>query len=614
MAYGILQTNKSGLWTLVLIQTILLFAQASADAPTWDEVGHLGAGILTWYSGSFSLYRVNPPLVRSWATLPVVLFCHCPDLGSTSYWADRSPGIRMEFSEGAYVAARLHSGYFRILRVARFSCIPLALLGSVICYLWAQELWGKTAALVCSALWSFSPTILAYGHLITPDLGVTSTTVLAFFLFRRWLCRPIWARALLCGFALGLAELSKMTAIVYVILLPVIWFGWHWGRAPKGLTPTMRKQAQQLVVIFAVALLVLNTGYGFTGSFKPLAKYQFVSELFRGNIGRRVKGPFLAGNRFADSILGTIPVPVPEDYLLGVDLQRLDFEKHQWSYLNGEWRLGGWWYYYLYAMGVKEPIGLWLLLMFAIVAAARYSHYRALLGEELLLLLPAAAIIGLVSSQTGFNHHVRYVLPAFPFIFISVSRVAKSFELKNRTLATVTAIAAGWFVFSSARVLPHSLSYFNELAGGPYRGHWHLSNSNADWGQDLLYLKRWTDAHPSVTPLHLAYDLPLIDPSLAGVKSEPVPTDARFQTASAGDDTPLGPQPGWFVVSVNKLHDREHRFDYFNDLSPVDWVGYTMPVYHVSLSDANRLRRRYKLPQLSAVDAARAEAKLQFGR
>jgi len=44
--------------------------------------------------------------------------------------------------------------------------------------------------------------------------------------------------------------------------------------------------------------------------------------------------------------------------------------------------------------------------------------------DELTLWLPALAVLALVSSQTGFNHHMRYVLPLFPFALIAASQTA----------------------------------------------------------------------------------------------------------------------------------------------------------------------------------------------
>jgi len=47
--------------------------EARKDSATWDEVGHLAAGINHWRSGDFAYYRVNPPLVRLIACAPLML-------------------------------------------------------------------------------------------------------------------------------------------------------------------------------------------------------------------------------------------------------------------------------------------------------------------------------------------------------------------------------------------------------------------------------------------------------------------------------------------------------------------------------------------------------------
>jgi hypothetical protein len=66
-------------------------------------------------------------------------------------------------------------------------------------------------------------------------------------------------------------------------------------------------------------------------------------------------------NRFAGSMIGEIPLPLPRNYIQGIDVQKRDFEDGRWSFFCGEWRHGGWWYYYLYAIAVKVPLGTLLL-------------------------------------------------------------------------------------------------------------------------------------------------------------------------------------------------------------------------------------------------------------
>src|SRR4051812_27117226 len=58
---------------IVVLHCGLLMYSASVHSPTWDEVAHVPAGLSHWQFDSFDLYRVNPPLVRMWATAPLLL-------------------------------------------------------------------------------------------------------------------------------------------------------------------------------------------------------------------------------------------------------------------------------------------------------------------------------------------------------------------------------------------------------------------------------------------------------------------------------------------------------------------------------------------------------------
>jgi hypothetical protein len=214
-----------------------------------------------------------------------------------------------------------------------------------------------------------------------------------------------------------------------------------------------------------------------------------------------LKRPNWARVALAGTALGVVPVPLPKHFLLGIDLQKYEFESKCWSYLGGEWKHGGWWYYYLYAMAIKLPLGTWLLIFLSVFVGLVRRGYAASWRDECFLLMPALAVLVLASSQTGFSHHLRYVLPAFPFAFVWMSKVARAVDLSHRKTAWMAALALAWTVASSTRVYPHGLSYFNELVGGPKGGPDHLAESNSDWGQDLLYLKAWLEKHPNARPL-----------------------------------------------------------------------------------------------------------------
>lgn len=296
-------------------------------------------------------------------------------------------------------------------------------------------------------------------------------------------------------------------------------------------------------------------------------------------------------------------MPVPQGYLRGIDAQQFDFERGMWSYLRGEWRTRGWWYYYLYGLLIKEPLGDWALLLLAFVVRLAWPSPSVTGRDELLLLSPALVVLVLVSSQTGFSHHLRYVLPMFPYLFIWISQAARAVVARRRVVSFAIATAWTWSVVSSLWIFPHSLSYFNESAGGPLHGHGHLLASNIDWGQDLHYLKRWLDKHPEASPLGLAYDTTFFEPSAIGIEYGPVPgAPLPGERLPMGHLLTMGPQPGWYAISVTALHSSQRRrFAYFGRVKPVALAGYSIYVYHLTVEETNRVRRESGLPELPAI-------------
>ena len=58
---------------LLLAHAVLLGHLAACHSPAFNEIGHVPAGLCHWMYGRFELYRVNPPLPRMVATLPLLL-------------------------------------------------------------------------------------------------------------------------------------------------------------------------------------------------------------------------------------------------------------------------------------------------------------------------------------------------------------------------------------------------------------------------------------------------------------------------------------------------------------------------------------------------------------
>jgi hypothetical protein len=592
---------------LLLIHASLLSYGAAVHSPCIDEVGHMAAGLSHWKLGRFDLYHVNPPLVRMVAVVPV-LWAQ-PKYDWSQYSDD--PGARSEFGIGRQFITDNGERSFWFFTWARWACIPFSLLGGYICYRWARELYGEWSALLALTLWCFGPNILANGQLITPDMGATALGVTAGYLFWKWLKEPRWEFAALAGSALGIAELTKMTWVLLFALWPLLWLIW---KMPEVRSLSLRgwlNQAGQLALILLAAVYLLNAGYDFDGSMTRLGDYRFVSESLGGPTENRLRP---AGNRFADSWLGKLPIPVPRDYLLGIDVQKSDFESHFNSYLRGEWRKEGWWYYYLYALTIKVPLGVWLLALLAAFLGLTRRGYAAPWRDEVVVLAPAVLVLTFVSSQTGFNHHLRYVLAIFPFAFIWMSKAARAFARKERVAALLSGGAVAWAVASSLWVYPHSLSYFNELAGGPANGSAHLVDSNIDWGQDLFFLRDWLKEHPEARPLGLVF-FGKYDPRVAGIEFTLPPKGETSPEESIGPRAQdIGPRPGWYAVSVMMLRGGSYgipdgqggerwvpleSFSYFRCFRPLAHTGWSIYIYRITPEECAKVRRDFGLPELA---------------
>jgi 4-amino-4-deoxy-L-arabinose transferase-like glycosyltransferase len=458
--------------------------------------------------------------------------------------------------------------------------------------------------------------------MITPDTGATALGAASCYLFWKWLRQPTWGWAIAAGITLGLAELCKMSWIILFVLWPLTWVAWQltWFRERET---RWGEQIRQLGLALTLAVLLINLGYGFEETGRPLGSFRFFSAALKGvdphTNGEAVESHWVQlspGNRFQGTWAAAIPILLPSNYVAGIDNQRLDFEQGYRSYLRGEWRHGGWWYYYLYGLAVKWPIGTWVVLVLAAGLWILRFPFGPGLRNELILLAPAITLLVLVSSQTGFNHHLRYILPIFPILFIWAGRTVMpgtATYLKATAWLAVTAAAV-----SSLAVYPHSMSYFNELAGGPERGHEHLLDSNMDWGQDLLYLKRWLDEHPEAQALGLAF-FGRFDPNAAGIEFTlpPVLPPSPDEWAGLPLDQ-LGPRPGWYAVSVNLMHGAHVRvsagggksvnleegfFEYFRWFKPVARAGYSIYIYHLDYDECNRVRADHGLTLLERVDS-----------
>jgi 4-amino-4-deoxy-L-arabinose transferase-like glycosyltransferase len=596
---------------ILSIHVILLLVLLRHTFVTVDEPGHVVAGLSYWRTGQFLVYRVNPPLTKLISAAPLLLTNVHTDFRDLS----DNPMVRAEWAAGPMFVRDNHDRLFELVCLARLSGIAWSVLGALLIFNWSQALYGNAAGCLAMMLWCFEPNLLAHSVLVTADVPCAVMAIAASRAFWEFLKSPTWWRTAGVGVLLGLAILTKFTLLLFYALWPLVWVAITirtWQRRVSGhpqesdgAAGSKHVNPWKMAAIILISVYVINVGYAFDGSFKALRNYTFISKVFSGSPDAGSKGAAgRPGNRFLGTILENVPVPLPSDVLKGIDVQRRDFESHWQSYLAGEWRDEGWYHYYVMALGLKLPIGaITLLLAGAMLTLAR-SRTDGRRSEEIFLLLNAFALIAFISSQTGFNHHMRYVLVALPFLMITAGRLATVESVAPRALRVMVLGLLTWSILSCLSVFPHLLSYFNEIAGGPEHGHDYLVDSNIDWGQDLLELKTWLNLHPEAKPLGFAY-FNTVDPGIVGIDYT-LPPKSLVGPESAILPDSEGPQPGYYAISVNFLRGIDfHAFDgkggttritdraytYFRMFKPIARAGYSIYIYHITPQEADEARK-----------------------
>lgn len=633
---------------MLVVQATLAVRSLVQENPTVDEVVHLPAGVTYWQTGSFRMYPHNPPLVKLVAALPVLGLAHV-DYASKE-WKVEPPNkaaVAHEFQE------RNARDYFEIFARARLLMPLFAVVGGLVVFCWSRALYGPAGGLVSLALWTVCPNVLAHTRLVTTDMAATSIGALATFLFWRELKQPSWKRAASAGVALGLAQLTKFSLLMLFALWPLLTLASlaSGGDAKKRFT----RLAGHAVLVVGLCVVVIDAGYAFEGVGIPLGQYEFLCQTLTKPVPPGMPRPAhpdrlrngamkFRVNRFRGTVLAGLPVPLPKYYVLGFDEQKLEAEgipakflepglngaageqlRGYPVYLDGGFSQTSWWYYYLFTLAYKVPEGTWLLAAASALVSVRSRRSRAAWVDEVAVLTVPVFVLFVMSVFTNIALGLRYVLPIFPYLYVSAGKLgpwAGGFERQSRRRRAWALVGVGLAAsaLATASIQPHPLAYFNWVSGGPDRGADHLIDSNIDWGQDLVGLRKWLARNAPGEPVGLAY-FGQVNPRVFEARGEafewflppPRPGSMEVQpTRYRGDPASIRLKPGLYAVSASLAKGLPWRvydapvfpqeadrwapwpagfgaFSYFDRLRPVARVGHSIWIYRVSPEDAERL-------------------------
>lgn len=536
------------------------------ESLTWDEGDHIFAGYESWKTKDFGLNPEHPPLVKLIATLPLLsLDLKVPKLQDRFFKVESyMDGRELLYRNGPeYPAGTL------IFRVRIFSMV-FTVVAALLVFSAGREMFGTTAGLLGLLLFCFEPNLLAHGAYVTTDMGASCTIFATVYAFWRWVTRPGWGRLVVVGIAGGVALAVKHSTVLLLPMLVVLALGeifrrwWlvrreadsspapvalhadqkNWAQVQGSLRSGALRMGVALAVVVVVGVLVLWVFYGFRYAARPagLALSPTLAEYVGPLAGVEARGILLAAKLHI----------LPESWLYGLaDVRAM--ANGMPSYFFGRVYAHGLWFYFPVLFTIKTTLGMMGLLLLTAFAAAR--GWMRGQGRELWFLLAPPGLYLLVAMGSHLNIGARHILPIWVFCCVLAGAGAAALLRRGRGWRWAVGVLLGMHVASSAWAAPNYIAYANEAWGGPGKTYRYLSDSNTDWGQQLVATSTYLRER-GVKQCWFAYFVaPFVLPEDYGIPCRRLPT---YDSMSVDDPTPVPPViDGPVLISAGDLNGFE---------------------------------------------------------
>jgi len=519
------RTNR---WVTAAVLALLLILSAQiihaihGQSLTWDEDDHIFAGYESWKTHDFGLNPEHPPMVKQLATLPLLpLHLKVPPLQNRFFKTEAYlDGHDLLFHNGP--ADGNHYSAETLVFRARLPTLLFAIAAALLVFFATREMFNVRAALIALTLFCFDPTLLAFGAYVTTDMAASCTIFATIYALWRYVQRPTAARLIVTGIAAGLALAAKHSTVLLAPMLVLLLAGELAARALSARRPRDHRQtslsrsalhyAAALAAITFVGVIVLWTFYGFRYAARPagLTLSPSLTDYVGPLAGIQARGILFAARFHL----------LPESYLYGLaDVRKMANDMP--SFFFGHVYQHGIWYYFPAVFLIKSTLALLISLALALFAIARGYLRNA---RALWFLIAPPALYFAVAMSSHLNIGARHILPVWVFCCVLAGAgLSALIQHNHRWLYPVAALLL-FQIATTLHASPNYIAYSNEAWGGPTKTYRYLSDSNTDWGQQLLATSAYLRDH-HITHCTIAYFVtPFVLPSDYGIPCTLLPT------------------------------------------------------------------------------------------
>ena len=580
-------------WHIVLAGGLLMImfglglSSMSGNSAIVDELAHIPAGYAYLHYGDYRLNPEHPPLMKDLAAIPLQFMNLKFPLDSPAWTSDANG----QWEIGWSFLYHLGNDATSVLFWSRLPILLLAICFGAWLYWFVQRRWGVAVGLMTLLFYTLSPNILAHATLVTTDLGASAFTFGALVAFAWYVERPTRARLLWLSAALALAQVAKFSAfLLYPFLLGITLVLVGMMQKPVSAWLRLKVYSGGLVLASALSMVWVWLFYvPHVWNMPQSVQDRLINGAIYNPDSRWIADVLMNLNNYV------IFKPLAQ-YFLGLAMVFGRVAGGNVTYFNGQVTNQSFHGYFPELFVVKTQVAL-LILMCAALGWAVWRWRRGPQEGRVAVLEwtigSFAAFYFGISVAGNLDLGIRHVLPIYIpiFVLVAVGTVKLWRRLSAtswRWVSTVGLVGLlGWYSASTAFAAPYFIPYFNELIDGPANADKYFSDSSVDWGQDLVRLRTYVNAHPEIT--HIAVDY------FGGAVPEYyfcVPTTTASYDCSDSKYEAWHSQYGrytgqYIAVSETFLeNDRWYSavngtagYEYLRAMKPIAKVGYSIYVY-----------------------------------